>query len=95
MAADRPQGPADNVMFDIVGQRRQHAFDIICRFEAKMLVQLRVHLRRRQRHHHFSRRNVVGEVSNETIISCQDFGLGLANAGGEEPRISQKRGGDE
>jgi hypothetical protein len=40
--------PADNVVFDIVGERRQYAADVIGAFEGEVLVHLLVHLLRRQ-----------------------------------------------
>src|SRR5690606_31400878 len=49
-SACRACGIADNVVLDILSKRCKHAFDIVGRFKAEMLVHLFVHLPGCQRH---------------------------------------------
>ena len=61
--------PADDVVLDVLRQRREHAFDIIARLETEMLVELRVHHLASQ---HGSRPSRIRREShNEILVSCK------------------------
>ena len=43
-AVGRAGGPADDVVLDVVGERGEHALDVVLRFEAEVAVDVVVHL---------------------------------------------------